>query len=288
MMPLKRFEIHQPANIAEASEMLKEFGDDGRIYAGGTELLLAMKFDVLRYRHLVDVKVIPGLDGVEVRDGSLEIGATATHYMLEQSEVVRKSLPVVAQMESRIANVRVRATGSIGGNLCFAEPHSDPATLFTVLNAWLALESAQGRREVSIEEFVVGGYETCLDADELLTMIRIPLPTIRQKIAYMKFQTHERPTLGLALLLDLSEEGHDIQDARVAVGCMSPFPRRLREAEKLLVGDRSVVERQLPAAADILADEADLVDDYEGRADYKRNLIQVYLRRAYNEIMSPR
>ena len=60
MMPLRRFEIHEPANIAEASEMLKEFGDDGRIYAGGTELLLAMKFDLLRYRHLVDVESDPG------------------------------------------------------------------------------------------------------------------------------------------------------------------------------------------------------------------------------------
>ena len=286
MMPLRRFEIHEPANIAEASEMLKEFGDDGRIYAGGTELLLAMKFDLLRYRHLVDVKVIPGLDGVQVRDGYLEIGAATTHYTLERSELVRKPLPVVAQMESKVANVRVRVTGSIGGNLCFAEPHSDPATLLAVLNASLTLESARGRREVPIDQFVVGAYETCLDADELLTMIRIPLPTTRQKIVYMKFQTHERPSLGLALLLELSEQEHNIQNARVAVGCMSPFPRRLPAAEKLLVGNRSMVDRQLQEAAEVLADEADLVDDYEGRTDYKRNLIQVHLRRAYHEIMT--
>ena len=286
MMPLRRFEIHEPADIAEASQMLKEAGEDGRAYAGGTELLLAMKFDMLRYRHLVDVKVIPGIDGIQVQDGFLEIGATTTHYTLEHSERVGKYLPVVAQMESKVANVRVRVTGSIGGNLCFAEPHSDPATLFTVLDASLVLESGRGRREVPMNEFVVGPYETCLDQDELLTTIRIPLPKPEQKMAYMKFQVHERPTLGLALLLEVSEKRANIQDARVAVGCVSPFPRRFPEVERLLVGNPSAVEQQLKVAADVLADQAELVDDHEGRVDYKRNLIQVYLRRAYNQIMS--
>ena len=286
MMPLRRFEIHEPADILEASQMLKEAGEDGRAYAGGTELLLAMKFDMLRYRHLVDVKVISGLNGIQVQDGYLEIGATTTHYALEQSDLVGKYLPVVAQMESKVANVRVRVTGSIGGNLCFAEPHSDPATLFTVLDASLVLESGRGRREVPMNDFVVGPYETCLDPDELLTTIRIPLPKPEQKMVYMKFQVHERPTLGLALLLEVPENRTEIQDARVAVGCVSPFPRRFPEVERLLVGNPSAVEQQLKVAGDVLADQAELVDDYEGRVDYKRNLIQVYLRRAYNKIIA--
>ncbi len=109
--------------------MLAEFGEKGRLYAGGTELLLAMKHDLLRYEHLVDVKTIPDLNKIEMKNGALMIGSTATHRAIERSSVVKQNLPVLAEMETQVANVRVRASGTLGGNLCFAEPHSDPATL---------------------------------------------------------------------------------------------------------------------------------------------------------------
>src|SRR5437667_9923681 len=125
MMPLRRFEIHQPSTVAEAAEMLVHFGEDAALYAGGTELLLAMKHDVLRYKHLIDVKVIPGLDSIELHDGMIRIGATATHRNIERSALLRSRLPAFATMESPVANVRVRNTGTLGGNLCFAEPHPD-------------------------------------------------------------------------------------------------------------------------------------------------------------------
>src|ERR671920_2307166 len=99
MMPLRRFSMHQPKSIAEASQMLSEFGEKARLYAGGTELLLAMKHDLLRYEHLVDVKTIPGLNKIELKDGSLFIGGTATHRAIERSALVQQHLPVLAYME---------------------------------------------------------------------------------------------------------------------------------------------------------------------------------------------
>ena len=131
MMPLRRFAIHRPADLREAAEMLDHYGENGSLYAGGTELLLAMRHDLLRYENLIDIKAVAGLDGIERRDGHLHIGAAATHRMIERSTAVRESLPVMAEMAANVANVRVRATGTLGGNLCFAEPHSDPATLLT-------------------------------------------------------------------------------------------------------------------------------------------------------------
>src|SRR5512145_741883 len=100
MMPLRRFAIHQPKTIAEASQMLAGFGEKARAYAGGTELLLAMKHDLLRYEHLVDVKTIPDLNKIEIRNGSLVIGSTATHRAIERSAVVQQHLPVLVQMET--------------------------------------------------------------------------------------------------------------------------------------------------------------------------------------------
>src|ERR1700737_60626 len=162
MTTLSRFEIHQPASALEASQMLMHYGEDAGFYAGGTELLLAMRHQALNYRHLIDLKIIPGLDSIEVRDGSLQIGATSTHRSIERSKLGRQNQPALAEMESQVANVRVRATGTLGGNLCFAEPHSDPATLLLVLGGAVKIESAAGAREIPIGDLIAGAYTSNL------------------------------------------------------------------------------------------------------------------------------
>jgi aerobic carbon-monoxide dehydrogenase medium subunit len=286
MMPLRRFTIHQPRDVKEASEMLSQFGEKGRLYAGGTELLLAMKHDLLRYEHLMDVKAISGLDRIERRNSSVHIGAIATHRAIETSPLIRQHLPVISEMERNIANVRVRAAGTLGGNLCFAEPHSDPANLLLALDAKARVEGRTGVRTLAIDELIAGAYETSLQPDEILTGIEIPLPSKSHKAAYLKFQTRERPTLGLALVLDIDEGNRAIKKASAVVGCVSPKPCRSEKAESLLVGARDKVERQLPDAAEALAETANPVDDFEGSAEYKRHLISVFLRRAFAKALA--
>ncbi len=281
MMPLRRFTIHQPKNIAEASGMLAEFGDDGRLYAGGTELLLAMKHDLLRYQHLVDVKTIPGLANIESKNGSVVIGGAVTHRAIERSPVIREKLPVFAEMATKVANVRVRATGTLGGNLCFAEPHSDPAALLLALGAKARVEGKKGARTLSIDQLIAGAYETRLENDELLTSVEIPAVAQSQRAAYLKFQIHERPTLGLALVLEVADGGEEIKKARAVVGSISAAPARADSVDARLTGARRKVEEQLQAAAEELANVADPVDDLQGGADYKRHLVGVFLKRAF-------
>src|SRR5438067_4207718 len=281
MMLLRRFEIHQPSTVAEAAQMRTHFGEQASLYAGGTELLLAMKHDVLRYKHLSDVKVIPELDAIELRDGMIRIGAAATHRSIERSALLRNQLPVFTNMESLVANVRVRNTGTLGGNLCFAEPHSDPATLLLVLGASVSVEGPQGRRVIPIDDFFTGPYETRLAPNEIMTGVQIPLPGGQWRSAYVKFQVHERPMLGLALALETTADGQTFSRARVAVGCASPCPQRSAAAESLLTGRPSEIEGNLPLAAEALADAAELIDDQQGSAEYKRHLISVFLRRAF-------
>jgi len=285
MTTLSRFEIHQPGSALEASQMLSHYGEDAGIYAGGTELLLAMKHQALNYRHLIDLKVVPGLDSIEVRDDSLEIGATSTHRSIERSALVRQHQPALAEMESQVANVRVRATGTLGGNLCFAEPHSDPATLLLVLGGAVRVESAAGAREIPVGELIAGAYASNLLPGEILTRIIVPCAKPNHRAGYMKFQIHERPTLGLGLWLETPDDGRTFTSARVAVGCVCPFPIRGIEAEQFLIGSREEVEKRLPEAADSIADAADLVDDHEGSAEYKRHLIHVFLLRIFRKTL---
>jgi aerobic carbon-monoxide dehydrogenase medium subunit len=284
MMPLRRFSIHQPKTVTEASQMLAEFGEKARLYAGGTELLLAMKHDFLRYEHLIDVKTIPDLDKIESKNGALVIGSTASHRAIERSALVRQSLPVFADMETHVANVRVRASGTLGGNLCFAEPHSDPATLLTALCAKAHVHGKSETRTVEISQLITGAYETSLKADELLAAVEIPVLSKSQRAAYLKFQLKERPTLGLALVLDV--DGQAIKKATAVVGSVSAVPTQSDQANQLLCGSREQVEKQLADAAETLAQAADPVDDLEGGADYKRHLIGVFLRRAFIKAMS--
>ena len=283
MMPLRRFSIHQPKSVAEASQMLSEFGEKGRLYAGGTELLLAMKHDLLRYEHLIDVKTIPGLNNIELQNGAVSIGGTVTHRVIEHSPVVRQNLPVLAEMEKNVANVRVRATGTLGGNLCFAEPHSDPATLLLALGAKAHLQAQSARRTVTIDQLITGSYETSLASDELLQSVEIPTPSKSRRVAYLKYQLKERPTLGLALVLDLDGDniGDNIKEGKAVVGSVSAVPTESQETNKLLTGTKAQVEKRLAEAAEALAQAADPVDDLEGGADYKRHLIGVFLKRAF-------
>ena len=264
--------------------MLAEFGEHGRLYAGGTELLLAMKHDLLRYQHLIDVKTIPDLNKIDMKNGTLVIGSTATHRAIERSSIVKQNLPVLTEMETHVANIRVRACGTLGGNLGFAEPHSDPATLLTALGAKVTVQGKSAMRSIAVDKLIMGAYETSLAGDELLASVEIPLPAKSQRAAYLKFQLKERPTLGLALVLDL--DGDAITKALAVIGSVSAVPTQSDKANALLIGTRSQVEKQLGAAAEALARAADPIDDLEGSAEYKRHLIAVFLRRAFIKALS--
>jgi aerobic carbon-monoxide dehydrogenase medium subunit len=283
---LKPFKLCEPRSVAEASELLASYGDRARIYAGGTELILAMKEGLLHYDVLVNVKTVAALTGVRPgRDGGVEIGAATSHRTLERHAIVRERFPAVARMESDVANVRVREVGTLGGNLCFAEPHSDPATLLQALDASVRIERKGGTRTIPLEQLFVGPFETCLEGDELLTAVAIPPLPAASAAAYLKFGHLERPSVGVGVAVTL-EDGH-VADARIAVGCVGPVPRRMREAEALLAG-KPVAESvaALAEAGRLAGRAADAVSDLHGSAEYKEHLVGVLLRRAFQQALT--
>lgn len=273
-------EIHEPATVEEASEMLAEYQYDASVYAGGTELLVLIKQGLVRYPHLVNIKTIPALDEISVDEdaGHLSIGALTTHYRLERSPTVKEYAPLLADVEAMVANVRVRAAGTIGGNLCFGEPHSDPATLLLGWGATLELGSSRGRRTVPVEDFFLGLFATARDDDELLTGITVPLLPANVAGAYEKFSVHERPTATVAAFIGTDENGH-IDTARLSIGSVGPAPARVAGAEDLLRGE-APGDDLFAAAADQAAQAADPVNDHYGSVEYKRHLVRVLTARA--------
>ena len=126
---LRPFELHRPTTVADTSALLTTLGPDALIYAGGTEVLLLLKQNLVRADHVIDIKGIPGLGEIAFWDGRLSIGAIVTHRTVERSTVVRVHCPTLAGVARHVANVRVRNVGTVGGNLAFADPHSDLATV---------------------------------------------------------------------------------------------------------------------------------------------------------------
>lgn len=283
-MRLPRFTLHRPATVAEAAGLLASFGDEGAAYAGGTELLLAMKHRVLRYSHLVDLKHVAGLGGVRLeRDepgARLVIGALATHRELERHPLVCAHLPAYAALSAGVANVRVRAAGTLGGNLCFAEPHADPPALLAALGARVVLAGEGGTREEPVERFVAGAFETTCRPGEVLTAVVIPLSP-GSRVAYERFGHLERPSVTVAVVLETDAAAPRVARARVHVGAVAGRPAAAPGAEALLSGvPLGEVAALARGAGERAGGEATVDADLHGAEDYKRHLVGVLVERA--------
>jgi carbon-monoxide dehydrogenase medium subunit len=282
---LPPFELHRPSSVEEATELLERYGQDAAFYCGGTELLLLLKLGFASFGHLVDLKGIEELVGVRAENGDLAIGAATTHRELERSQLVLERLPALAAMERRVANLRVREVGTLGGNLCFSDPHSDPATLLLVLDAEVECRrGGEAPRLVPIADFVLGPYQTALRAGEVLVSVHVPVPPKGSAVSHEKFSFHERPTATVACLARI-EQGV-IADARVAVGSVGAKPARAREAEQILVGANAAEldPALLAKAGEHAAEAATPVDDATGSADYKAHLVRVLVERTLREV----
>src|SRR5436190_8416312 len=177
---LRRFEVHRATSVAEAIALRIQFGDDAAVYAGGTELLLAMKLGVARWPHLIDIKPIAELRGIALNESVLRIAATVTHWDLERDATVARAIPALSALERNVANVRVRAAGTLAGHIIFAEPHADPPTLLMALGARVILAGPGGTRTVAIRDFITGMYQTTLAADEIITAVEVPIGDARR------------------------------------------------------------------------------------------------------------
>jgi carbon-monoxide dehydrogenase medium subunit len=276
-MTLPPFDLHRATSVDEARELLARHGEDAAVICGGTELLLLLKLRFAAYGHLVDIRGITELGGIRVEGGALVVGSTVTHREIESSPLVLERLPSLAAMERRVANIRVRSVGTLGGNLCFSDPHSDPATYLLALDAEAEID---GRR-LPFSEFIRGPYQTALAPGELLASVRIPVPAPGTAIAHRKFAFHERPTATVTCAIRLEDRA--VGAARIAIGAVGVKPVRATAAERVLTGRSAADASALVEAAELAAEAAGAVDDANGSAEYKRQLVRVLVQRCFAE-----
>jgi carbon-monoxide dehydrogenase medium subunit len=232
--------------------------------------------------YLVDIKGIPDLDTIRFDDKKgLSMGGLTTHRAIERSPVLQKKYPVLSEMEMSVASVQTRNWGTIGGNLCCADPIGDAAPALIALNAQIKLLSLRGERTIPLHGFFTDYFTTILEPDELLTEIQLPPPADHTGAVYMKFSTIEAgiKVVSVSTLITLDSGKRTCTDARIVMSAVAPVPFNAERAGKHLLG-KSINEPLIEEAAQLASEETDPTSDVHASAEYRREIAKVMVRRA--------
>lgn len=283
---LVNFDYFEPTSLAEACQLLDEHGSDAKLLAGGTALVMWMRMRLLNPKAVISLEKIPDFDQItfDKADG-LRIGAGAKHRDMELSAAVQQHYPILHETFYKIAQPRIRLMATVGGNLSHGDPMTDPGATFMALDGEVSLLSSAGERTMTVEDFFVDYYETALEPGEILTEIRVPPPTPAMGWSHIKFTPRSEEdfaTVGVALTV--SGKGTRCEDVRVALNSVGTKIFRARGAEEILRGNEATAAR-LAAMGKAAAEESDPIEDVRGSSEYKRELVEVFVRRAAEEAL---
>ncbi len=278
---MKDFEYFSAATVDEALGLLSRYGGDAKLIAGGQSLLVLMRQGLVSPEYVIDIKGVKSLDYIDYDEArGLRIGALTTHRAIERSEVIRRHFGVLAEMERNLATIQTRNWGTVGGNLCYGHHSGDLAPVLISLGARLRVARVGQERVVEMESFTRDLFEVDLGPDEMLLEIEVSPLGPNVGVAYDKLMVMQGDIgiVGAAVFLRLSASDVVCEEARIGLSGASTVPLRPREAERVLIG-RRVDEAVLREAAEVASREADPPSDVHASAEYRREMIKVFVRR---------
>ena len=278
-MAIRSFELLQPRSVDEAIELLAQHGDEARALGGGTTLIILMKQRALHYPYLVDLQSIPGLKEISKESDGVRIGALSTHRSVELSPLIRDVFPALAEAFSKIGNVRVRQTASVGGNLAHADYRLDPPPLLLVLGTMVNAVGPNGSRSIPIKDFFRGLYETALEPGELIVDVKIPFMPADSKAVYLRYSSlsgNDWPCLGVAALA-IRQDGR-FQELKLALGGVAATPLLIEGLD--LAKHQSLDDSVMDKLLDVVDEQISPSSDLRGSEWYKRKMVRVFVTKA--------
>lgn len=280
------FDLHTPRTIDEAVRVLADCrrrGEDANLLAGGQSLLPALNLGLAMPAHVVSLNHVAGLDSVrhDTDGGTLAVGARTTHAQLAASDLVQTRCPILAEAAAGIGDVQVRNRGTLGGSLSHCDPAADYPAVLLLLDAEMRLTGPDGERSVAVQDFFVDYMTTSLAEDEVLTEVRVPVHASGSGMAYRKFTRVEGgfAIVGVAASVSLSPDGM-LRSVRISLCGGAAVPLRVSAVEDGMQG-RTPDDAWLDeVAAAAYAAARDPVAELHAAADYKREMIRVFTRRA--------
>ncbi len=273
------FTYLKPGTVKEALTMLADHADECKVICGGQSLLIVMRQGLVTVDYLIDLKGLDELNYIKCDDKEgLKLGATTTHRTIEKSDIIKKSYPILAAMEEKLASIQVRNWGTIGGNLAHADAAGDPAPVLISLDAKVKLGSAKGERVMTLEEFYTDLFETALGEGEIILEVQVPPMAPKSASAYQKFNLLENDQGIVAVAVTLAADNGVCKDARIVLGNAGVTPIRAKSAEKVLIGQK-LTDQLFAEAGVAAAGDADPVSDIHSSAEFRKHLITVLTKR---------
>ena len=273
------FSYHRPTTLADAVKLLASLGDEARPLAGGHSLVPMMKLRLATPEHLVDLHGIAGLKGIRREGNRIVIGAMTTQHELLASDEIAKSLPILQEAASLIADPQVRYRGTLGGNVANGDPGNDMPALMLTLGASYVLEGASGAREVAASEFYQGAYFTALEPGEILTAISVPVPAAGHGYAYEKLKRKVGDYATAAAAVVLTMASGKVASCAIGLTNLHETPLLATDAAKAVMGtslDVATLKKAAAAAEAIMSPAADA----RGPVEYRKHVGGIMVARA--------
>jgi carbon-monoxide dehydrogenase medium subunit len=291
LLGLPEFDVLRANTIAEACALLSKYGDEARVLAGGTDLLVKMKNKGTLPRYLINVKRIPNLDQIAYEEpAGLRIGALTTIQAIKDSSVIAHYFPMLSQAAGKVGTLQIRNLGTIGGNLANASPAAEFAPVLLTLGASVKCAGPEGERVIAMDEFFLGPGKTSLRGNEMLTEIVVPnLPPHAAGI-YLKHSLRGMDVAIVSAAVVIHLDGEVCRDAMIALGAVAPTPFRARKAEALLNGRKlrgSDDDNELfDEVARVAAGESVPIDDLRAYTTYRKKVAENLSRQALEQAIA--
>ena len=288
-MRIRSFEYHSAAALSDALEFLNAYGSDTKVLAGGTDLVLALKAKKIAPSHILNINDISELASIRHEDSTVSIGPLVKHARVASDEVILKRLPALACATGLVGSWQLRNVGTLGGNLCNASPSADSAPPLLAMDATAIVADSSGEMEIPLRDFFVGPRCSILKPNQLLKEVVIPVSERVSSGVYVKLMRKKAvdvALVGVCFYVELDDTGSKVARVGIGLGGVAPTPIRAPEAEALLRNVTvSEAVRALPDAAEAAVAATNPISDIRASADYRRNIVRVYVRRAGNQVL---
>jgi aerobic carbon-monoxide dehydrogenase medium subunit len=277
------FDYIAPRSLDEAMRALATHGEDAKLLAGGHSLLPLIKLRLANPTLLVDLSRISGLAEISEQDGEIAVGALATHYQIESSELLKKRCPLLPETARAIGDVQVRNRGTIGGSLTHADPAADWPAAILALGGKLELRGQKGKRTLGAEQFFLGPMTTAIEPTEIVTEIRVPISSRRCGTAYQKMaqQASGFAIVGVAVSVSIDGKGC-CEEIGIGVTGLSDKAFRAHAAEERLRGNK-LTAKLIEESAARVADGIEPLEDLHANPQFRAHLARVYAARAIQQ-----
>lgn len=280
-------EYLQPTKVQEAITLLRQYGQDAKLIAGGTDLMVGFKSQSEGPTCLIDITTIPGLDYVKADEKGLTIGALTPIRTLEQSSLLQQEYPLIADAAAKLGCMAVRNVATLGGNICNGAPSADLALPLLLLDASIQITGPDTERSLPIEDFWKGPGRTDLKPDEIVTGFVVPKG--EQSLACFLKHTRRR-ALDIAMasvgaLLVLESGTSIIKKARLALGAVGPIPLRAKDVEAKLEGQKLDADLAAKVSAETVKIIQPRANSYRVSAEHRRQLVAALTKRAFMQLL---